>query len=117
MNCNEKFYRPWGFFFNLIESEDFKVKVISVDPHSSLSLQSHDHRDETWVVVQGISTVTLDKDVKRLRKGEVVSIPRGSKHRIQNGTDSLVVLIEVQIGDYFGEDDIVRYEDNYGRIF
>ena len=107
--------RPWGYFTNLHEESGHKVKKIVVNPASRLSLQSHKHRMEHWIVVAGTAIVTLDKKEKELSVGEYIFIPQGSTHRLQNiGKDDLV-LIEVQLGSYLGEDDIIRYQDDYQR--
>jgi len=107
--------RPWGTFTVLDDAAGYKVKRLTVDPGQRLSYQSHAHRSEHWVVVAGQARVTLDGDDIDLVVGGVVDIPTGSAHRVSNpGTDELV-FIEVQQGDYFGEDDIVRYSDDYGR--
>ena len=107
--------RPWGKYEVLAESDSYKVKRITVLPGGRLSLQSHQHRAEHWVVVSGTATVTVDDAVLRVAVNEHVHIPLQAKHRLENDTDSPVVLIEVQSGSYLGEDDIVRYEDIYGR--
>jgi len=107
--------RPWGSFTVLDESEQFKVKRIEVKPGSRLSYQKHAHREEHWYVVSGTARVTLDgKDID-LKAGEAVDIPVGTAHRVRNPGEELLVFVEVQRGDYFGEDDIVRLEDDYGR--
>ena len=107
--------RPWGTYEVLIESDSYKVKRITVVPGGRLSLQSHQHRAEHWVVVTGIATVTVGENVRKVAMNEHVHIPLQAKHRLENYTDDLVVLIEVQSGLYLGEDDIKRYEDMYGR--
>ena len=107
--------RPWGTYEVLTESDGYKVKRIIVVPGGRLSLQSHQHRAEHWVVVTGIATVTVGENVQEVAMNEYVHIPLQVKHRLENYTDDLVVLIEVQSGLYLGEDDIVRYEDIYGR--
>jgi mannose-1-phosphate guanylyltransferase/mannose-1-phosphate guanylyltransferase/mannose-6-phosphate isomerase len=107
--------RPWGGFEVLRDTERFKSKLIRVDPGQRLSYQSHRHRCEHWVVVRGHAEVTLDGEVRSLAPGEAVFIPTGAKHRIANRGDEPVEIVEVQLGDYFGEDDIVRYEDDYDR--
>ena len=109
-------HRPWGWFEILITSDQFQVKKISVFPGKSLSLQSHQYRSEHWVVVEGTATVTIDKDVSNICSGQSVYIQKGAVHRLQNKTESLLVLIEVQLGSYLGEDDIVRYQDEYSRL-
>ena len=107
--------RPWGTYEVLTESDGYKVKRITVVPGGRLSLQSHQHRAEHWVVVTGTPTVTVEKNVQKVAVNEHVYIPLQAKHRLENYTDDLVVLIEVQSGPYLGEDDIIRYEDIYGR--
>ena len=107
--------RPWGSFTILDESAQFKVKRIEVKPGSRLSYQKHARREEHWYVVSGTARVTLDgKDID-VKAGEAVDIPVGTAHRVQNPGQELLVFVEVQRGDYFGEDDIVRLEDDYGR--
>ena len=107
--------RPWGKYEVLAEQDGYKVKRITVLPGGRLSLQSHRHRAEHWVVVTGIATVTIGEIVQKVAVNEHVHIPLQAKHRLENFTDDLVVLIEVQSGLYLGEDDIIRYEDIYGR--
>ena len=110
-----KDYRPWGSFEILSEGIGFKVKKISVNSGASLSLQSHKHRSEHWVVVQGLAVVTIDESVKVIRAGESTYVPIGSKHRLQNKEKEPLTIIEIQLGTYLGEDDIIRYEDIYSR--
>ena len=107
--------RPWGMYEVLADGDGYKVKRITVHAGGRLSLQSHEHREEHWVVVSGLAKVTVGDAVSLRRSGESVHIPLGSVHRLENETDSDMVLIEVQLGDYLGEDDIKRYEDIYGR--
>ena len=108
-------HRPWGSFEHLLDCEYCKVKRIIVKPGQKLSYQYHHKRNEVWVVVQGIATVTLDDKVVDIKETEIVNIPVTTKHRVENkGTEDLV-FIETQTGTYFGEDDIVRLEDDYGR--
>lgn len=109
-------YRPWGFYEVLSEMFDHKVKRITVSPGKRLSLQRHHRRSEHLHIVNGQALMTLDYQKFRLGKGESVDIPRGSVHRIENTGDVDLVYIEVQQGDYFGEDDIERLEDDYGRV-
>ena len=90
-------------------------KAICVKPGASLSLQSHKHRSEHWIVVEVTAQVTIDKEVKIVTKGQSVYVPLGAKHRLKNSGKNSMELIEVQIGDYLGEDDIIRYEDLYAR--
>jgi mannose-6-phosphate isomerase-like protein (cupin superfamily) len=107
--------RPWGAFYTLDEGPDYKVKRIVVSPQGRLSLQSHKHRSEHWTVVAGEATVTVGDSVRRLTRGEAVDIARGARHRLENFGSVDVEVIEVQFGDYLGEDDIVRYDDAYQR--
>ena len=107
--------RPWGMYEVLLNSPECKVKRITVDPGQKLSYQYHFHRSENWTVVKGELTIILD-DEKIFRKvGESVKIPQGAKHRAWNETDEIVQFIEVQTGTYFGEEDIVRVQDDYNR--
>jgi mannose-1-phosphate guanylyltransferase/mannose-1-phosphate guanylyltransferase/mannose-6-phosphate isomerase len=107
--------RPWGRFYVLDEGADFKVKRIMVKPQGRLSLQSHSHRAEHWVVVAGEATVTVGESVQTMTRGQSIDIYLGAVHRLENFGTEDVALIEVQFGNYMGEDDIVRYEDAYQR--
>jgi mannose-6-phosphate isomerase-like protein (cupin superfamily) len=107
--------RPWGTFQVLDDSPDYKVKRITVDPGQRLSYQKHARRAEHWVVVAGFARVTLDGVPIDLTAGDSIDIPLGAAHRVENPGDDTLVFIEVQTGSYFGEDDIVRLEDDYGR--
>ncbi len=109
-------YRPWGSFTILEDASDCKVKRLVVKPGQVLSLQLHHRRSEHWTVVDGVATVRVGDDEFLLKRNESTYIPVGTKHRLENATDQDIALIEVQVGDYFGEDDIVRFEDIYGRI-
>lgn len=108
-------HRPWGTYTVLEEGDRFKIKRIEVKPGGRLSLQAHHHRSEHWVVVYGTARVTNGDDVSLLSTNESTYIPSGCKHRLENPGILPLVLIEVQSGDYLGEDDIVRFEDVYGR--
>lgn len=110
-----KDHRPWGWFESLVVGNRFQVKRIVVHPGASLSLQSHHHRAEHWIVVEGTARVTVDKEVRLLTENQSVYIPLGAVHRMENPGKVNMVLIEVQTGSYLGEDDIVRYEDVYAR--
>ena len=110
-----KDHRPWGWFESLALGARFQVKRICVKPGGSLSLQSHNHRSEHWIVVDGTAKVTIDDDVKLVTEGQSVYVPLGAVHRMENPGKLPMVLIEVQIGKYLGEDDIIRYEDIYSR--
>jgi mannose-6-phosphate isomerase len=107
--------RPWGAFYVLDEKPGFKVKRIVVNPGGRLSLQSHKHRSEHWTVVEGVATVTVDTNVQNLTRGQSVDVPLGAKHRLENLGATEVAIIEVQFGNYLGEDDIIRYDDVYKR--
>ena len=107
--------RPWGAYTVLIESDMYKVKRLTVDPHQKLSLQKHELRSEHWVVVTGEVIVTRGEDHMTLKANEGVTIPIGTAHRIENPGDEPAELVEVQLGEYVGEDDIVRFDDDYGR--
>jgi len=107
--------RPWGSYTVIKDEPLFKLKSIRVKPGQRLSYQSHKQRSETWTVVRGLAEVTLNDKPLRLEKGQSVSILAGDKHRMKNIGDTDMEFIEVQTGSYFGEDDIVRYEDDFGR--
>ncbi|MDQ1850539.1 mannose-1-phosphate guanylyltransferase/mannose-6-phosphate isomerase [Gemmobacter fulvus] len=108
-------YRPWGWFESLAIGSRFQVKRIVVHPGAALSLQSHHHRAEHWVVVEGTARVTIDQEVRLVTENQSVYIPLGAVHRMENPGKLPMVLIEVQTGSYLGEDDIIRYEDVYAR--
>lgn len=108
-------YRPWGYYESLSKNEHYQIKHIVVKPGAKLSLQLHQHRSEHWVIIKGIATVTRGEDRFDLSDNESVYIPAEVKHRIENNTLCPLHLIEVQTGSYLGEDDIVRFEDIYGR--
>jgi mannose-6-phosphate isomerase-like protein (cupin superfamily) len=107
--------RPWGVFHVLDEQPGFKVKRITVAAGGRLSLQSHKHRSEHWTVVKGHATVTVDAMVLLMTRGQSIDIPLGAKHRLENFAQDEVEIIEVQFGDYLGEDDIIRFADAYAR--
>jgi mannose-1-phosphate guanylyltransferase/mannose-6-phosphate isomerase len=108
-------YRPWGWYESLVVGGRFQVKRIHVHPGAALSLQSHHHRSEHWIVVEGTAKVTVDDEVKLVTENQSVYIPLGAVHRMENPGKVPMVLIEVQTGSYLGEDDIIRYEDVYAR--
>ncbi len=112
---HQKVYRPWGYYEGLDAGPAFQVKRLGVNPGASLSLQLHHHRAEHWVVVSGVATVTVGEKVFDLNPNESCYIPLETRHRLQNLTEEPLEIIEVQSGSYLGEDDIVRFEDNYGR--
>ena len=113
--CFPKDHRPWGWFESLAIGDRFQVKRIVVDAGAALSLQSHHHRSEHWIVVQGTAKVTVNEDVQLISENQSIYIPLGARHRMENPGKVPMILIEVQTGSYLGEDDIVRYEDIYAR--
>lgn len=108
-------YRPWGWYASITRGARFQVKRIVVNPGAALSLQSHNHRSEHWIVVEGTAKVTIDYHVKTVIQNQSIYIPLGAVHRMENPGKLPLTLIEVQTGSYFGEDDIIRYEDLYSR--
>jgi len=112
----EEEHRPWGFYRVLADEEDHKVKRIVVYPGKRLSLQRHRRRTEHWYILRGRALVTLDGGEIPLEPGQSVDIPRGTVHRVTNPGEEVLAFIEVQTGDYFGEDDIERLEDDFGRV-
>ena len=112
---HRKVYRPWGYYELLHESGEFKVKRILINSGQQLSLQSHQHRAEHWIVVRGKALVTRGEEIFTLAENESTYIPKGTRHRLENSAATPLELIEVQSGSYLGEDDIFRFEDNYGR--
>ena len=108
--------RPWGTYTVLQDAARFKIKRLEVKPGASLSLQMHHHRNEHWVVVSGTAQVVNGEATLTLQSNESTYIPAGNKHRLANPGKESLVIIEVQVGDYVGEDDIVRFEDRYGRV-
>jgi mannose-1-phosphate guanylyltransferase / mannose-6-phosphate isomerase len=109
-------YRPWGWFESIEVGKHFQVKRLHVKPGARLSLQMHNKRSEHWVVVTGTATVTNGKTVIKLKEGDSTFIPVGRTHGLENKTNEKLEIIEVQSGSYLGEDDIVRFEDIYGRL-
>ena len=110
-----KDFRPWGWFESLVTGNRFQVKRIVVHPGAALSLQSHHHRAEHWIVVEGTARVTIDADIRLVTENQSVYIPLGAVHRLENPGKVPMILIEVQTGTYLGEDDIIRYDDIYAR--
>lgn len=110
--------RPWGRFDVLFDGPDCKVKRLVVQPNRRLSLQSHQHRREVWLVIHGQGQAQVGEEIREIREGTVVTIEKGQKHRlIHDGVCSQdLEIIEIQTGTYFGEDDIVRYEDDFQRV-
>ncbi len=108
--------RPWGRYEVLAAPDHFKAKVITVQPHARLSYQSHEHREEHWIVVHGAGQVVLDGVTRDVNTGDHIFIAKGCRHRVINPHDSDLQFVEVQLGSYFGEDDITRYQDDYKRL-
>lgn len=107
--------RPWGKYYVLVNEDNYKVKKIEVNPNQRLSLQSHKHRSEHWVTVSGVATVQIDDNTFDMLPNESCYIKAGSRHRLANQGKIPLIIIEVQCGEYTGEDDITRYEDDYAR--
>ena len=108
--------RPWGGYVILIDNENYKVKKLIINPHKRFSLQYHNKRTETWTIVKGKLKITVGEETKEYSYGQTVSVPVKIKHRIENIGNEIAEVIEVQTGTYFGEDDIVRIEDDFGRV-
>lgn len=113
---NYKEERPWGWFEILYEESDLKVKRIMVKPGKRLSLQSHEKRAENWTIIRGSAVVTLDDREHHLSSTQMIYIPCQARHRIENPGKSELIFIEVQTGNYLGEDDIIRYQDDFNRL-
>jgi mannose-1-phosphate guanylyltransferase/mannose-6-phosphate isomerase len=114
-DCHRKVRRPWGFYDSIDHGERFQVKRIVVNPGGRLSLQMHHHRAEHWIVVRGTARVTRGDEEFLLSENESTYIPLGMLHRLENPGCVPLEIIEVQSGSYLGEDDIVRFDDKYGR--
>ena len=115
MNKKNVFERPWGRFIVLEDKSNYKLKRIEVNPGHRLSYQYHNKRSEVWTIVKGYGEIIIDGKSINIKYGQCIKINEKSKHRIFNNSDSLLVFIEVQTGTYFGEDDIVRIQDDYSR--
>lgn len=109
------YHRPWGTYQTLALEKGFQVKILTVNPNGQLSLQKHLKRNEHWVVVAGTATVTIGDKKKQCKANQAAYVPIETAHRIENFTDKPVIVVEVQVGDYLGEDDIIRLRDVYGR--
>jgi mannose-1-phosphate guanylyltransferase/mannose-6-phosphate isomerase len=114
-NFHRKIYRPWGYFDSIDLGDSFQVKRLLINPGAKISLQKHLHRAEHWVVVKGLATITSGEKIIELKINQSTFIPKGTIHRVENRQDSPLEIIEVQTGDYLGEDDIIRIEDDYDR--
>ena len=112
---HKKIFRPWGNFISIEEGTTWKVKRLEINPKASLSLQMHKYRAEHWVVVSGFAKVEINEKITHLKANESIYVPLKSKHRLSNPTNDPLILVEVQSGSYLGEDDIVRFDDIYGR--
>jgi mannose-1-phosphate guanylyltransferase len=112
---HETAHRPWGTYTVLEDGVFYKIKRIEVKPKSLLSLQLHEHRSEHWIIVEGIATVTNGEETFDLQINQSTFIPVKTKHRLANNTDNPLIIIEIQCGSYLGEDDIIRFNDKYGR--
>jgi mannose-6-phosphate isomerase len=108
--------RPWGQYEVLLDAENTKIKRITVNPGGKLSYQYHNRRFEHWIIISGVAHITLEDQLKLKTAGDSIYIPVLAKHRVENQQDYPLVFIEVQTGEYFGEDDIIRIEDIYNRI-
>ena len=113
---HRKVFRPWGYYKLIEKSSNWQVKELYVNPNASLSLQKHNHRSEHWIVLNGIASVQINDQKNKLIENQSTYIPKGIKHRLSNHEKDPLTIIEVQSGKYLGEDDIVRYDDNYGRL-
>tara|TARA_B110000003_G_scaffold235770_1_gene240119 strand:+ start:6401 stop:6760 length:360 start_codon:yes stop_codon:yes gene_type:complete len=111
----EKEKRPWGKFYVIHSEDNYKIKRLEIIPGHRLSYQFHEKRSETWVIIKGNPCITINDISKQYNEGDTVVIPVKSKHRIENKGSQNIVLIEIQTGSYFGEDDIIRLKDDYKR--
>ncbi len=108
--------RPWGKFYVIHDEPNYKIKRIEVDPGQRLSYQYHKKRSEVWIIIEGEGLITLNGDIKKYKSGDTLKIYKGDKHRVENKNSQKLIFIEVQTGEYFGEDDIIRIEDDYKRV-
>ena len=115
MNYIDQADRPWGKYYVIHDEPNYKLKIIEVMPGHRLSYQYHENRSESWTIVEGEGTLTLDGKNIELYEGDIIKIPKNAKHRIHNKGSKKLIFVEVQTGSYFGEDDIVRIEDDYLR--
>ena len=113
----EIFPRPWGFYKSTLLAEHVQSKIITVFPQGELSLQKHKRREEHWIIIKGEGKIVLEETILNVEQGRYIYIPKGCKHKVINSSKiENLIFAEVQLGDYFGEDDIIRYEDKYGRV-
>jgi mannose-6-phosphate isomerase-like protein (cupin superfamily) len=108
--------KPWGSYENILDEVYTKVKKIVIKPDQSPSYQYHFKRSEIWIIVKGVSEIKIDDNVMRHGVGDIIKIPKESKHQVTNVGETDLIFVEIQLGEYFGEDDIVRIEDKYGRL-
>lgn len=113
---HEIYNRPWGFYKSTMLTPLAQAKIITIFPNEELSLQKHEHREEHWVFIKGEGKIILEQSVMPIHPGKYVFIPKGCKHKIINDSNENIIFSEIQLGEYFGEDDIIRYEDKYGRV-
>lgn len=113
---HEIYDRPWGYYKTVYLSDFSRAKIICVNPGEELSLQEHKLREEHWVIIKGIGTIQIAESIKEVSEGDYIFIPKGCKHKVSNHSTFPLMISEVQLGSYFGEDDIIRYEDKYGRV-
>lgn len=113
---HEIYNRPWGFYKSTILTSHAQGKVITIFPNSEISLQEHKKREEHWVIIKGKGKIILGESLIDVYPGKYIYIPKGCKHQIINNSSENIIFSEVQLGDYFGEDDIIRYSDKYGRV-
>ncbi len=111
-----KVVRPWGYYETLRSSPGWQLKILVINPGHAISLQKHKHRAEHWTVAEGSGLVTRGSKVYKLKTGDDIYIQKGQKHRISNKGKKPVTIVEVQFGEIISEDDIIRYEDHYGRV-
>jgi len=112
---HEVYNRPWGFYKSTLLTDHAQVKIITILPNSELSLQKHLKREEHWVIIKGTGIAILDEKIINAYPGKYIYIPMGCKHQVINNSNENLIFSEVQLGEYFGEDDIIRYSDKYGR--
>ena len=114
-NYIDKENRPWGSFYVIHEDEKYKLKRLEIEPNKRLSYQFHNKRSELWYILKGVGIVTINDKKTEVKKGSIVKIKKLEKHRIENNSSKILTFIEVQTGSYFGEDDIVRIQDDFDR--
>jgi mannose-1-phosphate guanylyltransferase/mannose-6-phosphate isomerase len=114
-DSHKKVYRPWGYYDSLDIGNNFQVKRLSINPGAKISLQKHQHRSEHWVVVEGLATIICGDNLIELKRNQSTYIPRNTIHRLENQGNTQLEIIEIQTGEYLGEDDIIRLEDDYQR--